>query len=117
MAFFSQHKMLIALIAIIVVGVGWYGLYGVPELPILSSEALPASTDPGQDVVRTLSQMHAISLSSALFSDPAFRSLKDFGTQIMTEPVGRANPFAPYGAPNSPAATSTREIKLFGPQQ
>ena len=121
MAFFSAHKILIAVIVIVILGVGWYGLYGTSgESPVLVSGSTSTGPDPGQDVVRTLTQMHAISLSAAILSDQAFQGLKDFSTQIIPEPVGRLNPFAPFGAsaPSGAAATtSAHGVRLYGSQQ
>ena len=118
-AFFSQHKIIITIIAIVILGVGWYGLFGSSgEAPVLVS-GTSAAADPGAEVVRTLAQMHSISLSGTIFSDPAFRQLKDFGTQIVPEPVGRSNPFAPIGGyvPSVSSPASSHDVKLFGPNR
>ncbi len=117
MKFITEHKAILAVIAIVILGVAWYGLYGSSgDAPVLAGGG-STGVDPGESVVRTLSQMHSISLSAAIFSDPAFQGLKDFGTQIVPEPVGRPNPFAPFGF-SGPVqqATSSRDVRLFGSQ-
>lgn len=72
----------------------WYSLS-----PSSSSQVLSASstTGPGQEVVDTLRQLDAVKLDGGIFSEPAFSALRDFSTQIVPEPVGRPNPFAPLG--------------------
>jgi len=37
--------------------------------------------------------MRSIRLDSSIFENPAFASLRDFGREIIPEPVGRTNPF------------------------
>ena len=43
-----------------------------------------------------------IELDDAIFSDPAFKSLRDFSQELTPLPIGRANPFAPFGVGNFP---------------
>jgi hypothetical protein len=40
--------------------------------------------------------MKSTKLDSAFFTDPVFLSLKDSSVEIVKEPVGRKNPFAPF---------------------
>jgi hypothetical protein len=70
-----------------------------------SSAALTASdaeTPLSTDVVVTLQSIHSIKLNPAVFSDPAFVSLTDFGVIIPPEAVGRRNPFLPIGVNAAP---------------
>lgn len=93
----------------LVLGVGvavaalvWYGLSsGGTSAGLLSSTNGTGSAD--SDVVTTLLQLRSITLSGGIFSDPLFSSLRDFSTDIIPEPVGRPDPFAPI----SPTATTT----------
>ncbi len=66
-----------------------------------------------RSLVDTLLQLRAVSLSGGIFADPAFTSLRDFGSQIVPEPVGRSNPFAPLSA----RGTTTRGNTLFEPRR
>ncbi len=50
-----------------------------------------------QEILTTLEQLHTIKLNSAVFSDPVFASLTDFGVTIPPQNAGRRNPFAPVG--------------------
>lgn len=54
-----------------------------------------AAAGPDQDLVALLFELKGIRLDTALFEDSLFQSLKDFGTDLVQEPVGRVNPFAP----------------------
>lgn len=51
----------------------------------------------GEQVLIALNRLRAVSFDTAIFSDPVFVSLVDFGTVIAPQPVGRPNPFAPIG--------------------
>ncbi len=50
-----------------------------------------------QEILATLEQLHTIKLNAAVFSDPVFASLTDFGVTIPPQNAGRRNPFAPVG--------------------
>ncbi|QQG38218.1 MAG: hypothetical protein HYS26_01535 [Candidatus Kaiserbacteria bacterium] len=98
MGFFSEHKtLLITVVAIILVIGVWYGISSdAPSSSLLTSENVGgAGSAEDQNLVETLLQLRAVSLSGAILGDPAFLSLQDFGTQIVPEPIGRPNPFAP----------------------
>ena len=61
----------------------------------------------GADVLTALVNLQAVKLDNAIFSNPVFVSLTDFGVDIPTQPVGRVNPFAPLpsaGAANGAAS-------------
>lgn len=110
MEWIKQHKMLFAGLVIGVIAVGWYGLTqnAAPE-PLLTTvtpiSGSPTQQTADQELVATLLTLRAVTLSGKIFEDPAFRNLRDFGTTIVAEPVGRPNPFAPLGS--TPSATST----------
>ncbi|KKW42875.1 MAG: hypothetical protein UY93_C0007G0004 [Parcubacteria group bacterium GW2011_GWA1_56_13] len=50
-----------------------------------------------QEILLTLGQLHTIRLDPAIFTDPVFASLTDFGVTIPPQQAGRRNPFAPVG--------------------
>ncbi|MBI2611108.1 hypothetical protein HYW60_04240 [Candidatus Kaiserbacteria bacterium] len=96
MQLFSQYKWYLLVGASVLVAIGaWWFLSDAPqEGELLTTEAAGGgSVD--KELVGTLLQLRAVSLSGTVFSDPAFQLLQDFGTQIIPEPVGRPNPFAP----------------------
>jgi len=93
MHFLSQYKMYILLGAAVVIALGaWYVLSEPPQEE-LTTTSVESGVD--KDLVSTLLQLRTVSLTGTIFSDPAFQSLQDFGTQIIPEPVGRPNPFTP----------------------
>ena len=50
-----------------------------------------------QEILLTLGQLHTLRLDPAIFTDPVFASLTDFGVTIPPQNAGRRNPFAPVG--------------------
>jgi len=123
MASLGRHKLLlIIVIAVIIAGVAWYGLSGSSAAPAsdLTSSATTASGPAGsadQTLVSTLLTLRTVQLDGTIFSDPAFTSLKDFSTQIVPEPVGRSDPFAPLQDNTPPSASSTKSAQIFTPRQ
>ncbi len=48
-----------------------------------------------QSLLATLGELESLDVEGGVFNDPLFRSLKDFRTNLGSEPSGRSNPFAP----------------------
>jgi hypothetical protein len=104
MGWITQHKLMSLVIVLMLLGSAWYFLTQT-SAPI--SDSLITTVDGGdgasptgevdQEVVTTLLALHAVTLSAPIFDQPAFAILKDFGTEIVPEPIGRPNPFAPLG--------------------
>lgn len=100
MQFIKQHKLLVGILVIVVAGGVWYGMTSdnTPE-SLITTEIVdggsPSEDSADRELVESLLTLRAITLSGTIFTDPAFVSLKDFGTMIIAEPVGRENPFAP----------------------
>ena len=104
MQWISHNKFLFIGIVILVGGGLWYGLSqsGTPEQSLVTTVAgstgSPTQDTADQELVATLLTLRRVTLSGTIFQDPAFTSLRDFGTTIVAEPVGRLNPFAPLGS-------------------
>lgn len=123
--FLLSHKiMLVALAVLVAIGV-WFGLTSAtPSDSLLSTETV-SEGGPEQELVSTLLALRSVKLDGAIFTDPAFMSLKDFSTQIVPEPVGRPNPFAPVGgtasaqtaAPKQPAQPAQKTVTKPGAAQ
>lgn len=112
MALIAQHKLAIIGVVIVVVGGIWYGLTKQSAPPALLTTVTTATGSPtndtaDQELVATLLTLRAVTLSGTILQDPAFTGLKDFGTTIVAEPIGRQNPFAPLGS-TAPTGTSTQ---------
>ncbi len=96
---------------IVLAGTLWWGFSqnAAPE-PLLTtvstSSGSPTKEGADQELVATLLTLRAVTLSGTIFQDPAFTNLRDFGTTIVAEPVGRENPFAPLGTRGGSATSS-----------
>ena len=68
-----------------------------------------ASSEIGKDFVTFLLSVKSIKLDDAIFSDPAFLSLKDSSILILlidSGAMGRPNPFAPIGSDVYPTTSN-----------
>ncbi|MBI4133644.1 hypothetical protein HY478_03450 [Candidatus Uhrbacteria bacterium] len=98
---------------IIVAIIVWLSLPTESSSPsLLVAEDALSESAVERGLVDTLLQLRSVSLSGTIFADPAFMNLRDFGSQIVPEPVGRTNPFAPLSA----RSTTTRGNTLFAPR-
>jgi len=104
-----QNKVLMLVVgSVVVAAAAWYlFLRDTTPAPLLQKENLTTANGADKDVVATLLQLRAITLSGTIFTDPAFLQLKDTGTQIVPEPVGRPNPFLSVGSTSTPASATT----------
>lgn len=118
MGFLSQHKLVIIL-AVVVAGFAWWGLSGTgtsSPASLLTTKGVGANLNhTDQSLVATLLQLRAVKLDGTIFSEPAFAALKDFSTQIISEPVGRPNPFEPLTLSGASTASSTHSSAIFTP--
>jgi len=110
-----QNKIVILILgSLVAAGAAWYlFLRDTAPVALLTTEDLTSSNAADKDVVETLLALRAITLSGTIFTDPAFVSLKDNGTQIIPEPVGRPNPFLPLEG----SATATSSASTSTPRQ
>lgn len=108
MAIFQNKIVVLILGSIFAAAAVWYiFLRDTTAAPLLTTEDLTTATAADKDVVETLLALRSITLSGTIFTDPAFVNLKDTGTQIIDEPVGRPNPFLPLKSSAKPVTTST----------
>lgn len=90
---------------VLIVGLSWYLFYGtsaeqggaVTELVVS-----PLEKTIGKDMLATLSKMKVTTLDEGIFEDPVFRSLRDFGVEIASQPIGRRNPFGAFAVVRKP---------------
>ncbi|HET8581470.1 MAG TPA: hypothetical protein VFL98_03320 [Candidatus Paceibacterota bacterium] len=102
----KSHKVVAIVIVVIVLGGLWYIMGGGGSSSQLlessdasasaSGDATVAAVD--QELQSTLAKVRAISLDDSIMSDPAFLGLTDIGQQIVSEPFGRSDPFAPISS-------------------
>ncbi len=99
-----QYRTALSFIAVVaVLFLGYQYFFAQPNTDVVSVETNPdVSSD--QDLVALLFELKSIRLDNTIFQDPLFQSLHDFGQGLVQEPVGRQNPFAPFGggAPTPP---------------
>ncbi len=100
-----QNLTLLVAIAVAIAGAVWYGLGDHSPEPLLATETAEGTSD--QQLVSTLLALRTVSLDGTIFVNPGFMALRDFGSQIVPEPVGRANPFAPLSG--AVLATTTEQ--------
>lgn len=113
------QTMLIAL-ALILLAVGfWYFKNDTSATPNLQSSAvLPEELAEFGVTINTgtLEELEH-KLSGAIFQSPIFASLQDFTLDVVGEPQGRRNPFAPLGAKETPAQQATTTQPAGGSTQ
>ncbi len=116
--FILSHKIIVIVVALLVAVGIWIGLSsgGTSSDSLLSSESV-SDEGPDRDLVATLLALRSVKLEGSIFTDPSFQSLKDFSTQIVPEPVGRPNPFAPLGSSVIITSSSTKAAQIFSPSR
>ena len=91
---------LIVIAAAILLFVAYRFLFGeptatTPTLVVQGVESGAVASPEEQELLATLLELRELTLNETLFEDPLFQSLEDFSEEILPEPVGRSNPFAP----------------------
>jgi hypothetical protein len=98
--FILSHKIIVVIVALLMAVGVWIGLSSSSSTSsnsLLTTESTD-SNGPDQGLVATLLALRAVKLDGSIFQDPGFQALTDFSTQIVPEPIGRPNPFAPLGS-------------------
>jgi hypothetical protein len=120
MGIIKKNKIIVLVIIVILVGILLYSMLnsGGGSDSLLTSETV-GNSQADKVLVDELLQLRSIRLDGAIFADPAFASLRDSGVDIVSEPIGRRNPFAPLGEGGSsgvPATTATATTTAAGGQ-
>ncbi|MDP3996827.1 MAG: hypothetical protein Q8P86_04010 [bacterium] len=66
----------------------------------------------GRELLALLAEMKAIRIDKSIFDSPLFDGLNDLSVPIDPQPLGRNNPFAPFGSDVN--ATSTESATAGG---
>ncbi|MEX0652410.1 MAG: hypothetical protein WD153_03050 [Candidatus Paceibacterota bacterium] len=98
---FKKYKTLLAILGITVVVFFGYTMFfdgggNSGGVVLTSQNATVRGGD--NELLLLLVNLRSITLNDAIFSEPAFKTLIDFGQQLVPEPTGRQNPFAPIGS-------------------
>jgi hypothetical protein len=108
MNFLKNKNVMGGIVAVVLLALVYYIWNSSSSTELLTAEE---GTSPlSQELLTTLSQLHTLRLDPAVFKDPVFTSLNDFGATIPPQQAGRRNPFAPVGSqtapkPDTPAAS------------
>ncbi len=97
----------------LVAGLGFY-LFSGKKQPttslssttgVTNTGAESADIHAGDEFLGLLLSISNIQLDASLFSNPSFKSLRDFSSQLPSgTPSGRPNPFAPLGQDSTPSS-------------
>lgn len=100
MSHLNKKTLVILGAALVVVLALSFFLFGgretAPSSGLSSVEESPLGDTVGRDLLDLLARLKATELKTALFSDPLFLGLRDFGVAIAPQPVGRRNPFEAF---------------------
>ena len=112
MNFLLKHKLLAATIVVIAAAIAWYFLSGSSSPEAVLMTEVPTVPAEAQQLIQSLAALRAVELDGAIFSNPAFRALRDFSTPITPEPVGRENPFAPLSTSEMGSSAAPRPAQV-----
>ncbi|MBV9349871.1 MAG: hypothetical protein JO026_03900 [Patescibacteria group bacterium] len=94
----KRGTLIVIIIVLLAIGFFSYShFFGGSSEPLLATESGNGNPAVDQDLINLLLTLKNIRLDNSLFADPAYQSLQDFGKDLVPEPVGRPNPFAPLG--------------------
>lgn len=98
MAVLTKYKNILLLVIIAVLAFVGFTIFtgGDDDSAALTSTTQKDSASiAGRELLATLLELKEINLDSSIFEDPVFRSLEDFSQELVPQPTGRRNPFAP----------------------
>jgi hypothetical protein len=110
-AFIKNNKVVGGIVVLVLLALCYWAFFsgGGSGAPLSSTST--AASPSSQDLLVALSNLQTIQLNDAVFTDPVFESLTDFGVTIPPQTPGRSNPFAPI-SPSSPTTSGTPVITL-----
>lgn len=91
------NKNILLLLTLVVLAVaGYFIFFRGEEEPLTSTESIPTV---GGELVVELNRLKALrNIDGDLFKDPSFKTLVDITQPVTPQPLGRSNPFLPFGA-------------------
>lgn len=114
---FLKHNFKSILVLTIVIVGGFYiysyffgGSTDTSPLSVTTPDV--GSSEAGRDLLLLLAELKTLRLDESIFTDPQFRNLKNFRVELIPEPIGRDNPFAPIsGATGSGNSVKIKSFK------
>lgn len=94
----KQYKNIIFFVGLVLFAFVLFSLFldvGGGTAPTLVSEGAQEANVAERELLATLLELRSITLDEEIFDDTTFRQLEDFSQELVPEPVGRPNPFAP----------------------
>jgi hypothetical protein len=101
MEFLKKHRRILMAIIIFAVALFIYLTFFRDEdkdSGLVSTTVATVETGVEIDLISLLFELSNVDLDGALFEKRSFQSLVDFGQEILPQPIGRPNPFAPVGS-------------------
>ena len=97
MNFLRKYKTILIVLAIAIVGFAAYTfLFGGDDEDLLTTTEV-SNDAASQEVLSFLGTLRNTDFDLSVLDSAAFNSLRDFSVELVPEPVGRPNPFAPIG--------------------
>jgi len=110
MNFIQRNQTVI--IFLFIVGALFFGyqyFFSAPQEGALNvTNVQAAGSEADQELIALLLELKGIRLDNAIFTDTTFQSLTDFSKELVTEPIGRVNPFAPIDASQGKTTGTTQ---------
>lgn len=91
--FFVKNKAGLTVVIVIILGIFIYG-YFFKGTPSTETIAQPLT---GEQLLDSLDTLRNINIDDTLLKSDTFSKLEDYTTQVVSQPRGRTNPFAPIG--------------------
>lgn len=99
------------IVIIVILVLGFFGYNFLVKSPKqedgLVSSANNNSINVGAGLLAALGTIDTLKIDTEFFKDPTFRRLVNFSKEIPTQPKGRSNPFAPIGASDAGAVSTS----------
>jgi hypothetical protein len=104
----SKNKIIIISSLLIVVAMAFiYLLKNPSDSSLVAAERRTTEFSSAKEVLDLLNKMSKVKLDDSIFYDKAFISLRDTTVELVNQPIGRNNPFAPLGADGLRVGTSS----------
>ena len=115
----TKKNIILAIVIIVLLGgVAWYFMQGSRDNTNSNSSLVSENksssvvvTDEGAKILNTLNKVKSITLNIGFLSSAAYSSLKESNVEILTQTIGRENPFAPVSFDGKVIATKATTTK------
>jgi len=110
----NKNNIIILVVTIIVLGLAFSYLFNsgvVDTSSSLSSQASYTVDVNAKEILKLLTDMDKVVLNDSVFKLPVFQSLKDTSVVLVSQPVGRLNPFAPMNPSEISISTASSTKK------